>query len=104
MGFQLWASRGRTLTVCSPAWEISIVPASSSENFSQDPVAEGLSSTARSATSTTAKASPEIAATEAVTLYLPGCLNFTFQEADSSGLSQNPIFAWPSFSSTLIVV
>ena len=78
--------------------------ASISENLSHDPVAEGFSSTVRPATSTTANASPDIAAIEAVTLYLPGCLNFTFQEADSSALSQNPMLDWPPFSSTLIVL
>src|SRR5208337_4344729 len=104
MGLQVWASRGRTLTVCSPGWETSIVGASISENLSHDPVAEGFSSTVPPATSTTAKASPDSAAIKAVTLYSPGCLNFTFQEADSSDLSQNPIFEWPSFSSTLIVL
>ena len=62
----------RTLTVCSPGWETSIVPASISENLSHDPVAQGFSSTVRSATSTTANAAPDSAAIEAVTLYLPG--------------------------------
>ena len=80
---------------------MSIVPASKSENFSQDPVAEGLSSMQHPGTSSTASASLEIAAIDAVTLYLPGFLKSTFQEADSSALSQNPMLDWPSFSSTL---